>query len=383
MSLPPAAGPQPPHVNAGWHAPNPAGGPQPPLPAGGWQQPVPPQPGPVGLPLEARPSLPIVDTDYVQFFRSPRYRWWKSLLGIGMGGLLWLLGTAVFSVVGIVLDAGATQIEADGTVTIGPWFFLANNASIAIGIPAVMLTARVVFGQQPRWLSSVAGGLRWRWMVRCGLIILPIWLVITGVSYALAPPEGLQWQSTTWLMLVGILLTTPLQAAGEEYVIRGFLLRSVGAWIKPETVAFAVSGLVSSVVFMLLHGAGDPWLNVFYFTFGASAAWLTWRTGGLEAAIVLHVINNLLGEALLPFTDFSGIFNREAGAGDASVLIPMVAVVGVTWILDFWARRTGLVVRSAPGRATLEANLARYRALTMPPAGWVAPPPGWQAPRPE
>lgn len=321
-------------------------------------------PSPLTLPREALPTLPVVDTDYVQFFRSPRYRWWKSLVGLALVGVAWFGVNIVAGLVGFVVDGGATGLDADGSLLIGPWFFVMNNLALAAGIPVVMAAAWLVIGQRPRWLSSVVGGIRWGWLARAGLVILPVWLVLDGITYVLTPTQ-LGWNDHSLMMIVAVLVTTPLQAAGEEYLFRGFLTRAVGAWIKPEWPAVIVGGVVSSLVFMSLHGAGDPWLNSFYLVFGLCAVWLTWRTGGLEASIALHVINNVLGEATLPFGDFSSMFNRQAGTGDASVLVTMGALIAITAALDLLARRGGVVVRSAPGRPELEAAWARMRGFVI------------------
>ncbi|MFV0405813.1 MAG: lysostaphin resistance A-like protein [Propioniciclava sp.] len=325
------------------------------------------------LPPEALPKLPIVDTDYVRFFRGPRFRWWKSLLALVAVGFAWVIVGSVLILVGYALDGiDLVQMAVSATISIGPWSFLANNVALALCIPLTWLAAWAILGQRPRWLASVVGGIRWAWLWRVGAIVLPIWVVLSVIAFIMEPDMDMRWRSHSLLMIVGILLTTPLQAAGEEYLIRGFLVRCVGSWIRPELAAFTVSTLVGSAVFMSLHGAGDPWLNAFYFVFGAVGSWLTWRTGGLEAAIALHVINNLLGEIFMPFVDFSEMFDRGVGAGDPSLLLNMGFLVATGVLLDFYSRRQGLVVRSAPGLEALAAARSHYRTwLTH--QGGVAP----------
>ena len=51
--------------------------------------------------------------------------------------------------------------------------------------------------------------------------------------------------------------------------------------------------VVSAVVFALLHGLQNPPLFVDRLAFGLLAGWLVWRTGGLEAGIAAHVVNNV------------------------------------------------------------------------------------------
>ncbi len=65
-------------------------------------------------------------------------------------------------------------------------------------------------------------------------------------------------------------------------------MQAFGAWVRPPWFAILLSG----VLFGLAH---DLPLAGFASTatFGIVAAWRTIRTGGLEAAIALHVLHNV------------------------------------------------------------------------------------------
>ena len=110
----------------------------------------------------------------------------------------------------------------------------------------------------------------------------------------------------------------------------------MASFIPNKYVGLVGGALVSSTVFMLLHGAGDVWLNVFYFTFAMIACFLTWWTGGLEASIAVHVVNNMTSLSLTPWQDLSGLFQREAG----TVTDPWQIVINLAMptILDDAAR---------------------------------------------
>ena len=86
-----------------------------------------------------------------------------------------------------------------------------------------------------------------------------------------------------------IILTSPMQAAAEEIFFRGYLMQALGSLVAQPW--FGV--VVSSVVFALLHGTQNLPLFVDRLAFGLLAAILVWRTGGLEAGIAAHVINNV------------------------------------------------------------------------------------------
>ena len=101
-----------------------------------------------------------------------------------------------------------------------------------------------------------------------------------------------------WGFLVVIILTSPLQAAAEEVFFRGYLMQALGSLVaKPW---FGV--VVSALVFALLHGTQNLPLFLDRLGFGLLAAVLVWRTGGLEAGIAAHVINNVFAYVLAGLT---------------------------------------------------------------------------------
>lgn len=349
--------------------PSPAPGPQQPQPAkGGFGHRDPVQPGGWGAPIapltleslppELRPALPIQERDYFAFWRAPRYRWWKSLLALAMAAVLFLMLSTIGLFVGFAIDGvDAMQVALTGVVPGGPGVFLANNVSLGLVVPVAMLTAWACVQQRPRWLTSVTGGMRWGWFWLLLGVLAPLWAVLIGVTSVLGAPMELALRPYTVILIVGIVITTPFQAAGEEYLVRGLLGRLVGAWFPAPAVGFAASTVATALVFMALHGAGDPWLNLFYLAFGLAGSWLTWRTGGLEAAIAVHLVNNMFSEALLPFMDISGLFDRRDGAGDASILINVGVLIIAVVVIELLARRRGLTTRNDPGRLELDALL--------------------------
>jgi len=100
----------------------------------------------------------------------------------------------------------------------------------------------------------------------------------------------------------------------------------------------------------LLHSAQDIYLNVFYFSFGLISCWMAWRTGGLEAGIALHVVNNVIAMAVFPFSDFSGAFNRQAGSASSWDVLPLAAVLlASTGLVEWQVRRRKPIAVAAPG----------------------------------
>lgn len=303
--------------------------------------------------MNAAPALPVEPRAYHHFYRTPRLRWWRPVLGI-LGVLAaFFLATLVASAVALAIDvAGGRQGVSDiqgGGLKVTPAIFIANNVSLALLIPISMLFQWWVFRQRPRWLSSVVGGVRWGWLGRCLALTAPVYVLSQLLTWLLGGVEDLRVGPDTLVMILGILLTTPFQSAGEEYGMRGFLNRAVGSWFRSERAAFVFGLLASSALFVVAHGAGDVWLNLWYGFFGVISAWLVYRTGGLEASIALHVVNNLVAMVTLPFTDFSKIFDRQAGAGGPEILFGLPALLIAVGLIEWSARRRGIVLRTAPG----------------------------------
>ena len=319
-----------------------------------------------------RPALPVADREYHTFYRSPRFAWWKPLAAIALAALGWGLVQLVIGMVWVLWSIAEGKQLPTGMddLVVTPEFFLINNVGVALAIPVALGAHWAVFGQRPRWLSSVAGGFRWGWFGRCLVWTVPLWVATLAVEFALAPPQDVRWREYTVFMIVVILLTTPFQAAGEEYLMRGLQQRAVGSWFRNPVIGWVVATIVSSLTFMSLHLAQDVWLNAYYLVFGVAMSWLVWRSGGLEAAVAVHVVNNMTAEALMPFTDFSGMMDRSAGAGDATVLIGMGVMVAATALLTWQARRRGLTTASAPGRAQVEAAGRQVTPSRWTTRGW-------------
>ena len=87
-----------------------------------------------------------------------------------------------------------------------------------------------------------------------------------------------------------ILVTTPLQALGEEYGFRGYLMQASGSFFRSRIAAL----LITSGLFALAHGTQNFPLFFDRFAFGLIAGLIVILVGGLEAGIALHILNNLL-----------------------------------------------------------------------------------------
>ncbi len=266
-----------------------------------------------------RPAYPHPEPrEYHQMFRTWSYAWWRPVVGILLLGLGMLVVVPLVLlpvlVVGVLIEGG-DQDFADAFFNAGtfqeltPAGLLYLNLTLGGLILWTWGLVRVLHTMRPRWLSSVVPKLRWQFLFLCiGLSVVA--LVAQLVVGALVPQDANPdvsldinpWTGTTLALGIVMLLTTPLQAAGEEYAFRGYLLQAVGSLTRRRWVAL----LVTSALFAMAHGLQNPPLFFDRFMFGVIAGWLVIRTGGLEAAIAMHVLNNYLAFTLaLTFGDIN------------------------------------------------------------------------------
>ena len=293
-------------------------------------------------------------------YRTWTYHWWRPVVGI----LLLVVGTVIVVpllmlpvlVVGVLLEGGE-QSFLDAFLSAGTFRRLTPSGLLFLNLTLGGLILwtwgliRVVHQMRPRWLSSVVPRLRWTFLLVCiGLSLVALvaqfmvgLLVPSSANPELtASPQPLS--GTTLALAVIVLLTTPLQAAGEEYAFRGYLLQAVGSLSGSRWVAL----LVTATLFAMAHGFQNPPLFFDRFMFGLIAGWLVIRTGGLEAGIALHVLNNYLALGLaLAFGDIDETLNvSEVSWWNVPVTLTQSVVYAglVIWV----ANRMRLQTRTRP-----------------------------------
>ncbi|HEY5784998.1 MAG TPA: type II CAAX endopeptidase family protein [Microlunatus sp.] len=251
-------------------------------------------------------ALPPDGAPYPQILRGESYLWWRSLLGVLCGLSLYLLMTSVVTqvVLGVSWGAvGAGEAYADfarrALAFEIPAGMIAANLGIATLIPICWVLMAIVHQVRPRWLSSVQPRLRWRYLLISAGIALVVLNAVTLIPLAFGSTDvTVAPQPGFWSFLVVIVLTAPLQAAAEEIFFRGYLMQALGSLVAQPW--FGV--VVSAVIFALMHGVQNPALFLNRLGFGLLAGVLVWRTGGLEAGIGAHVVNNICAYVIAGLT---------------------------------------------------------------------------------
>jgi len=291
--------------------------------------------------------------------------WWRPMVGVVAlaVGLLVIAPIVVlaaftvgYAVQGANIEDSLTRLTDTDDVTPAGLAFV--FVVLASAIPVTWAVSRLLHGVRPRWLSSVAPRIRWRWFAAClglAVVALGATLLVSG----LLPDQGGAEMSgelndftrTTRDFALVVFLLTPLQAAGEEYAFRGYLTQAFGGLIPQVWVAV----VVPAVLFALAHGLGQSW-PIFFdrFAFGLVAGTLVILTGGLEAGIAMHVLNNWLAFGLaLAYGDMSSALNPTGGTW-WSIPVTLTQSLVYLGLAVLVGRRMGLQTSTTPG--VLEAS---------------------------
>ncbi len=315
--------------------------------------------------------------EYHQLLRGvPKYRWWKPLLALVLAGIYYLTLSVVYTFVVLVpyfLITGAELTEEALFAlalpdTQQPISLVVSLGSVALMIPAVWFalwsTGLTPVGRG--W--SVALRIRWRLLARTlvpafvTILVMNVLGIALELAFSLFASEGgeadlpavaIDPTLALWSALI-ILLLVPIQATAEELVFRGLFMQVLGGWCYTRAAVTVIGRFlrgpwipiaVPSIIFGFAH-IYDVWGWLAVVALAITAGWVTWRTGGLEAAISIHVINNWIAFGFMLFAFGGETGQTESGAGLGS-LIGQVAglVLYVWWIERVFARTGGIRTR--------------------------------------
>lgn len=288
--------------------------------------------------------------------RTPRHAWWRPLLSIGIVAIC--AATVMFvpvMVYGIVRAVRRGPASLSDDMLMEPSGMLVLNLSLAALILVALFAIAVAHPVKARFLHSVEGRVRWRWLARCLLLLLPLWIAYVGIGWLAEGRVEPRPEGWVWLIAMAVLVT-PLQAAGEEYLFRGWVMASLGAWFRDTRVALVLAVVVSSVLFAAAHGSADPWIVGTLVVMSIACVYLTWRTGGLEAAVAMHVVNNVV---VIIVSTLDGTladsFIDETTAGSPMMFLTSTVVTALaTWLLVWQAGRAG-ICRTVPSHVGARA----------------------------
>lgn len=289
------------------------------------------------------------------------FLWLASIVSTALAWFGWLLSGA---------GGGFVQYYNSAVVAFAsPFGMVAAHLGIAAAIPLTFALVLFVHRFPPRWLHSVQPGFRWRYATVATFAALGILGGLWALS-RLGEPWVWSPEAQFWGFWAAILLTAPLQAAGEEYLFRGYLMQALYSAApnlgrpvasgEPGTGDSSLSwrlatgyqrwfGVVgSALLFALLHGGQNMPLFLHRFVFGLIAGWLVMRTGGLEAGIAAHVVNNVVA---FGYANISGtmVATRTVATATWSELVWNLVGFAVFAVVAVWIASRMNLARRTPG----------------------------------
>lgn len=284
-----------------------------------------------------------MSTRYHRLYRTrSNYAWWRPLLAVILAAALALslssaVGLGAFLLVSATEGAEATAAQIEELLlpdAAHPLSIVLALLAVAVWLPAIFLSLWAVGLKPVGMLSSVAFRLRWRLLGRYAALAFVTVSGAQAVGLGLAavtgglPPSRVQLEPHIVLLsLIAVVVLVPFQAAAEEYAFRGILVQALGSWIRNPVLPV----MLPTLLFTVSHSY-NLWGLLEVLALGIVAGWLTIRTGGLEAAIALHVLNNVLVFGIL----LSGIAGTTRIEPDTSspVSFGITAVMLLTYF--FW-----------------------------------------------
>ena len=313
--------------------------------------------------LERASELPYHRLSHV----NPRARWFTPVLeGLLIAGIYFVL----LLIVSFALLAFAVMLRVPydyltdlqriyANVFKTPLVFIALLITIIPVIPAIFI-ARLITNFKPLGLiHSIAGRMRWSYLS----VFLGFGFLIFGLYYVgFATLDGsLTTQNSVhplnsgmfWLYIVLILLIVPFQCYAEELLFRGYLMQTVGRWLKNPVWAI----IVPAPIFMVLHGYG-LWGLLSVLTMALIAGFLCWYTGGLEAGIGLHIANNvsIFIFGLLGLEDPFGAVREEQPLDFVQALILQLAFAGLVCMYTYRQKRKAALNQGQDAAAASSAE---------------------------
>nr|WP_241429356.1 CPBP family intramembrane glutamic endopeptidase [Agrococcus sp. ARC_14] len=209
---------------------------------------------------------------------------------------------------------------------------------------------------------------------------------------------SIEWEwNPNWGLVIAVLLTTPLQSTGEEFTFRGLLPQMMGGWrlhryvpalvmlpavllvmlLQPATwwlsllalVAAAVgpwvltgrlgnavwTGIATGLLFGAMHAHPSIAATLQLALVGFTCSMLTYRTGGLESASVLHTANNVFIMVPLALTGTSAFSGQPVAGEDWLSTAITAAALGLAYVaVHFTMRKVQRFTEGNPAADMLE-----------------------------
>ena len=250
---------------------------------------------------ESAAEKKVIDRNFITYPRQfVTFKWHKPILV----GLIMLVLSVIFQAIITVVAGLIAGVNGGGwegfmdflrKMTGGYDTFevytvpgvLSSVGSVAAMLLALWIAVKIVKDRPFSSYASSRGGWNWGIYFRC----IGVALATGGIPIVVSNLLTIGDRVNRFTVLSFVLLTIigPLQCIAEEYLFRGLLLQTVGAWTG--------NAVIGAVLATAVFGASHPYniLGVIEVCID-SLIWcfIAHRTRGIEATSAMHVVNNML-----------------------------------------------------------------------------------------
>lgn len=296
-------------------------------------------------------------TDYLSLAGLGKNYWLRYLLGIIVIIIFWqVIGavplTALFLWVredgdpNTNVDLATLRFEGVDSL----WPYLAINFTLLAMLAGLLLTVRFLHSRPILSVITPYERVNWgRIMLGFGVYLGLIAAATLGEVFFKPEEYELTFDLRQFLVFLPIaILVTPLQAAAEELLFRGYIMQGLGHLSRHA----AIPVIASSLLFMLAHLANPEVLEdaylmpLLYLLLGLFLAIITVKSNSLELAIGVHAANNLFTVLIMNYANSALPAPSIFTAGEVEPLAGLISFTLIAtafyWIVFVWRRETSL-----------------------------------------
>lgn len=257
------------------------------------------------------------------------YSWYKPLLvgivaliifaifnGIMFAAIQFILGQETFVSIMTTVRGGYDTLNTyslPGYLTI---------LTVVLFIPSLYLATRIV--KYRPFLSYSTSRKSWNWgiLFKSIGIAAVVFFIMTIISLLI---KGFSFDNHfTLITFLACLILVPLQCVAEEYILRGYVMQTIGSWMGIPLLAV----FLQAIIFALSHPYNITGV-LSTFIVGLCLGLVTYYTKGIEMAAGIHIANNLFAFYVSGF----GLDKITTNVNMLSFAVNIISVIIITILL--------------------------------------------------
>lgn len=243
------------------------------------------------------------------------YKWFKPLL---VGAVAFILFQILSTIPDVVINPA--------TIDFANWGSLISNYYIIIYIPCIFFAALIVRDRPFSSYLSSHGGWKWGAFIKSFIVAFLVVLIFSALDVFINH-QTVSFNNVKVFALVLGVIVIPFQCFSEELLFRGFVMQSLGSWIRIPIIPIVIQG----AFFAYMHSYDISGL-VGVLACGLIFGVVAWYFKGLEVSTAMHTSNNIIA-------NLSSVFIVSSAADSmlwdsATMIAQMIIIFAVIYWLD-------------------------------------------------